>query len=277
MSKIIVDSSCDLSADMKKNLDASVIPFKITIDSKEYIDDENLDVMQMIEAMKNSSKGVKTACPAPGDFYEEFEKHDDIYVVTISDKLSGSYNSASIAKDMILEKHPDKKIHIFDSKSASAGTTLVTLKLKEEIDKGTSRENLIKNINEFISKHNIYFILESLNNLIKNGRISKTKGLIASVLSFRPIMKGKKGSIELVEKVRGNRKSFNRMIEMIGENVPTGRGQRVQISHVDALERANKIKAEIEKRYEFDEVNVVQTTGLCSAYADYGGIVLAYL
>lgn len=277
MSKIIVDSSSDLTEEMKKELDVSIIPFKIIIESEEYIDDEELDLEEMISHMRKSSEGIKTACPSPGDYYEEFEKHDDMYVVTISSQLSGSYNSAVIAKDMILEKYPDKKIEIIDSKSASAGTALVTLKLKEELDKGISREEIIKNMDETISEKHIYFVLESLKNLINNGRISRTKGLIASVLSFRPIMTGNNGAIELVEKVRGNKKAFDRIIELIGENIPEGKGQRVQISHVDALDRANKLKEAIEEKYDFKEVNVVHATGLCSAYADYKGIVMSYL
>lgn len=277
MYKIIAGSSCDLTEEMKKELDIDLVPFTITIDGKEYLDDENIDLRQMIDDMNKSKEAVQTACPAPGAFLQAFEGHENIFVVTISSNLSGAYNSAMLARDMALEKDPDKLIHVFDSESASAGETLVALKIKEEIDKGISREEIIKNVDTYIGEIQTFFILESLNNLIKNGRISRTSGLIANVLNFKPIMSDDgSGSIVLFEKVRGQNRAFNRLVDAISEKGLPSEGRKLAITHVDALERAEKLKRAIEEKYNFEEILIVQTAGLCSAYADDGGIVMVY-
>ncbi len=276
MFKIIAGSSCDLTKEMQEELDITLIPFKIDLDGKEFVDGKNLDLINMIDVM-NGSKEVKTACPAPGDFLAAYEGDEDVFVVTISKNLSGAYSSALVAKDMMLEKNPDKKIHIFDSKSASAGETLIALKLKEEIDKGLSFEEIVENMNKYINEVKTFFILESLNNLIKNGRISKASGLIANVLNFKPIMQDDgDGNISLYEKVRGTKKAFSKLVEAIKERGKSTDGIRLVITHVNALDRAMELKEEISKNYNLKEIIVVQTAGLCSTYADDGGIVLAY-
>lgn len=274
MYKIVAGSSCDLTGEMKESLGLDLVPFKVTLDGKEFVDDENLDVYEMIDYM-NKSKEVKTSCPAPGDFLKAYEGEEDVFVVTISKNLSGAYNAAVVARDMIDDKN--KKIHIFDSESASAGETLVTLRLKEEIDKGLKFEEIIENVNKYIKEVKTFFILESLNNLIKNGRISKTAGLIANVLNFKPIMQDNgSGSIELYEKVRGKKRAFGSLVDAIGKVGEKSDGRRLVITHVNALDIALELKESIVEKYNFKEVLVVQTAGLCSAYADDGGIVLAY-
>ncbi len=274
--KIVAGSSCDLTEEMKESLGVELVPFKVTLDGREFIDDENLDVYEMIDFM-NKSKEVKTSCPAPGDFIEAFQGERDIFVVTISKNLSGAYNAAVVARDMVLEGEENKRIHIFDSESASAGETLVTLRLKEEIDKGLTFDEIIENVNKYIKEVKTFFILESLNNLIKNGRISKTAGLIANVLNFKPIMQDNgSGSIELYEKVRGKKRAFSTLIKAIGKVGEKSDGRRLVITHVNALDIALELKESIVEKYNFKEVLVVQTAGLCSAYADDGGIVLAY-
>lgn len=277
MYKLIAGSSCDLTEEMKKELDIDLVPFTITIDEKEYLDDEDIDLKEMIKDMNDSEEAVQTACPSPGAFLEAYGDHKNIFVVTISSKLSGAYNSAMTAKDMALEKDKEKFIHVFDSKSASAGETLVALKLKEEIEKGISRDEIIKNVEEYIDEIQTFFILESLQNLIKNGRISKTSGLIANVLQFKPIMSDDgSGNIELFQRVRGKNRAFKRLVKAISEKGFVCEEKKLVITHVDALKRAERLKKEIENKYNFKEVLIVKTGGLCSAYADDGGIVLVY-
>ncbi len=277
MYKIVAGSSCDMTEDMQKELGVSLVAFKITIDGEEYLDDENLDVLQMIDRMNKSKEQTRTACPAPGDFLKSYEGEDDIFVVTISKHLSGAYNAAKIAKDMYKEKNPEKKIHIFDSESASAGETAVVLKLREEIEAGHDFNTIVSNVNIYISELKTFFILESLNNLIKNGRISKAAGLIANVLNFKPIMQDNgKGEISLYEKVRGNKRAFRTLVDAIGKEGMKSDGRRMVITHVNAYERASKLRDEIIKRYNFKEIILVQTKGLCSVYADDGGIVVVY-
>lgn len=274
--KLVVDSSCELNDYIKKGLKIESIPFKINIDDKEYIDNNKLDVSKMVEDMSESDNPVKTSCPGPGDFLKAFEDGDNIFVVTISSKLSGSYNSAKLAKNIAKEKYPEKFIHVFDSKSASIGQTLIVLKLKEYINKKLDKELIIEKTEDYINSMKTMFVLESLDNLIKNGRISKTKGLIASVLNFSPIMGSENGNIKLEENIRGSKRAFNKLVEFIGEKGNYNEEKILGISHNNALKKAERLKEKIEKHYKFKDIILLETAGLSSAYADDGGIIIAY-
>lgn len=275
--KIVADSSCDLNEELQKKLNISLIPFNISVDDEEFIDNENLDTKELIKAMKNSPNPVKTSCPSPGDFLGKFKQAKDIFAITISANLSGTYNSAKLARQMALDEDPDKFIHVFDSKSASIGETLVALKIDELVKEKLSNLEIVETVENYISEMKTFFILESLDNLIKNGRISKTKGLIASVLNFKPIMgSDEDGNIRLVENHRGTKKSFNRLVEIIGETRDDFADKVLAISHANALDKALDLKEKIEKLYNFKEILIVETKGLSTAYAYDGGVILAY-
>ena len=274
--RIVADSSCDLNEELQEQLDVSLIPFKIDLDDKKFVDNEDLDVSELISLMKNSPNPVRTSCPSPGDFVEEYKKYDTTFVIAISSQLSGTYNSAVLAKDMVKEEHPDKFIHVFDSKSASIGETLIAIKIKKLIDQNLGNLEIVEKVEKYIKEMKTYFILESLDNLIKNGRISKTKGLIANVLNFKPIMGANDGNIELVENVRGRKRAFKRLVEIIGESGEKLEEKVLAISHANALERAEELKKEIQGRYNFKDIILVKTGGLSTAYANDGGIILAF-
>lgn len=275
--RIVADSSCDLNEKLQEKLNISIIPFKIDVDNRNFVDDENMDVSGLIRAMKNSPNPVRTSCPSPGDFVEEYKKYDNIFVIAISSQLSGTYNSAIVAKEMIKEEYPDKFIHVFDSKSASIGETLVALKINELIGKGLSNEEIVEKTEEYINTTRTFFILESLDNLIKNGRISKAKGLIANVLNIKPIMgSDDDGNIQLIENVRGTKRAFKRLVEIIGESGVKLEEKILAISHANALERAEGLKNDIKDMYNFKDIILVEQAGLSTAYANDGGIVLVF-
>ncbi|HLR21459.1 MAG TPA: DegV family protein [Tissierellaceae bacterium] len=275
--KIVADSSCDLNEELEKNLNIDLIPFNISIDDEEFTDDEDLNIKNLIDSMKKSPNPVKTSCPSPGDFLKKFKKAKDIFAVTISANLSGTYNSAMLAKDMILDEYPNKFVHVFNSKSASVGETLVSLKIEELIKEKLDNLEIVKTVEKYIDEMKTFFILESLDNLIKNGRISKVKGLVASILNFRPIMgEDGEGNIQLVENHRGSKKSMNRLVEIIGETQEDFQHKVLAIAHANASSKARDLKEQIEKKYNFKEVIIVETKGLSTAYANDGGIILAY-
>lgn len=275
--KIVADSSCDLTDEMEKELGVSLVPFKIDIDDKSFIDDKNLDIVEFIKTMKASPNPIRTSCPSPGDFVEEYKKADNIFVVTISAALSGTYNSAILAKNMILEEFPDKFVHVFNSKGASVTETLTALKIDELISEKLSSLEIVEKVEKYIQEMKTYFISESLDNLIKNGRISKTKGLIANVLNLKPLMGATDdGEIALVENHRGSNKAFKRLVQIIGESKLNLEDRILAISHADALDRATQLKTEIEELYNFKEVIVVETKGLSTAYVNHKGIILAF-
>lgn len=276
--KLIVDSGCDLTTEMEKEMNISTIPFKIAVDDKEFIDDENFNMDLFLDTMKNSSNPIKTSCPSPFDYESEVEKasEDEIFILTISSKLSGSYNSANIAKNQILEKDPKKKVHVFDSKTASAGETCIALKINEFIKNGLGFDEIVEKTENEIDKLKTFFILENLDNLIKNGRIKKTAGLIANVLNIRPIMIGENGEISLFEMNRGFKKSLSKLADALGNVVDDIEDRTLVISHVNGLEKAEEFEKKVRSLYNFKDIKIIHTKGLASGYADNGGIVIAF-
>ena len=275
--KIVADSSCDLNKELEEKLDVKLVPFKIDIDENSFIDNKDLDLLDFKKTMKASPNPIRTSCPSPGDFAEEYKKAENIFVVTISSQLSATYNSAILAKDMILEEFPDKFVHVFDSKSASIGETLTALKIDELIKEKLSNLEIVEKVEAYIEEMTTYFISESLDNLIKNGRISKTKGLIANILNLKPLMgANNEGEIVLVENHRGSKKAFKRLVEIIGESKVNFEDRILAISHADALDRANQLKEEIQEKYNFKDVIIVETKGLSTAYVNHQGIILAF-
>lgn len=275
--KIISDSSVDF----KENKDSvteglEIVPFKIQIDDEEIID-TNLNTEDLLKKMKASFNQIKTACPSPSEFYDAFSKEGASFVVTISSALSGSYNSAVLAKNMFLEKLPEALVHIFDTKSACAGVNLVILKIKELVMQNLKFDEIVNNVNKYISKMKTLFILDSLDNLVKNGRISNLKAMLASFLHIVPIMgENGKGEIVLLEQVRGNKKAFNRLIDMIGESGVDFENTVLGITHSNAKEKAENLKNEILRRFKFKDVLIFAAGGLSTVYADDGGIVVAF-
>lgn len=278
MYKIISDSSCDLTKDEIKNMNVSYVPFKITIDGKEYVDDNNFNLSEFLNHMKNSPNPIKTSCPAPFEYMQEIEKNKDkdIYLVTISSKLSGSFNAAQVAAEEAREKYPGIKIGLIDSKSASAGQTRIILKLVEYINESSNLRETMGKIKKFVDDQKLMFVLESMQNLIKNGRIKKTSGLIANVLNIRPIMESNDGEIELYEMNRGMKKSFERLALAVGKEKKDNSNNIICISHVDAKERADNLAQRFRELYKPKDIIVRQTNGLSAGYADIGGIVIAF-
>lgn len=273
--KIVADSSCDLNQDLEEKMDVTLIPFKIDVDDDSFIDDKDLDVKLLISKMNASPNPIKTSCPSPGDFAKEYDA-DNVFVVTISEQLSGTYNSAILAKDMILEEFPERFIHVFNSKSASVGETLTAMKIKECIDEKLLNSQIVEKVENFIDNMKTYFISDDLSNLVKNGRISKTKGLLINVLNIKPVMIATDdGNIEMLDKARGSKKAFKRLVEIIGETEINFEDRILAISHADALEKAQDLKEQL-KKYNFKDIIIVETKGLSTGYVNDGGVILSF-
>ena len=255
---IVADSCCDLTEEMKSKLDIELVPLTLQLDDVDYLDDENLDVDKYIEAMRNASS-IKTAAPSPKLFMDKFEEAKEVFCVTLSGKLSATYSNACLAKTMVLEKG-ERLIHVFDTKSAASGETLVALKIQECIDKKMTFQEIVDNVTKYISEMNIFFVLESLDNLIKNGRISKLKAMIASAFSIKPVMQGVNSEL----------------IDAIAENSSNIEEKILVITHCNCLERAKEIKNKIVERYNFKDILIVSARGLSSTYENEGGIIISY-
>jgi DegV family protein with EDD domain len=257
-------------------MDIGLVPLKIDVEDKSFVDDHSMDVKELLSAMKNSNEPVRTSSPSPGDFLSQYEKGENVFVVTLSSALSSTYSNAVLAKNIALETS-NKFIHVFDSLSASVGETLVSLKIFELIQKNFNPKEIVKKVEEYIEGMKTFFILESLDNLMKAGRISKTMGHIASMLSIKPIMGGDEdGTIKLVEKVRGSKRAFKRLVDIIGEQGENFEDKILGIAHCNALEKAEELKRSVEEKYNFKEIIIVETAGLSTAYANDGGIIVAF-
>lgn len=278
--QIIVDSCCDLTPALRNLLGASVASLKINVGERHYVDDETIDTKQLLADMKAYKNAPTTACPSPEEYAALMEASEACFVVTLSDKLSGSYNAACVGRDMVLERCPDKKIHVFDSESAAAGETLIALRLRDWIDSGASFEQIVDWTKDFIAHMRTRFVLEDLSNLVKNGRISKAAGLLGGVLGLRPIMGDDgHGAIIAIEKIRGTQNAMRRLVELVAESTRADMASSLTmvLSYCNCHERAVALKRDLlEKCAALREVILVPTGGLSTVYAYDGGVVLAY-
>ena len=278
---ILVDSCCDLSPELLQKTGASVAPLTITVEGTHYVDDGTVDIPAYLKAMASSASPARSACPSPNLYAEDMRRCDgDCFVVTLSSKLSGSHNAASLGRELALEAEPGKKIHIFDSESASAGETYLALMLRDLIDAGHSFEEIVSAVEEKIRSLHTLFVLDSLDNLVKNGRVSKAVALIAGVLSIRLVMSDDgHGAIKQVSKARGIKGALAQMVDTCRkhtEGLAAG-SQRLVLSYCNCLERAQQVQQMIrEKCPAIGEIVITPTSALSSMYAGDGGIVIAY-
>lgn len=275
--KIVADSCCDLNENLKEQMNIKIAPLTIELEGKVYRDDEYFNTEQFVSDMRASSEAPKTACPSPKEFMDAYEGEESVFVVTLSSALSGTYKSAVLAKEMFLEEASKKFIHVFDSLSASVGETLVSLKISELAKKGLEESQIVERANEYIKGMKTFFMLDTLENLVKAGRISPLIAKVTSILNVRPIMAGtEEGTIKVHEKVIGAKRAFKRFVEVIGEEGTNLEERVLGIAHCNCLEKALEFKNEVLKRYNFKDIVIVKTSGVSSSYANEGGIIIAF-
>lgn len=270
--QILVDSASDLKNGyiQDENIGFKVIPLIVLTDEKEHIDNDELDVKQMLKDM-HEAKRTSSACPSPESFLQEFDKAEHTFIVTITAKLSGCYNSAVVAKNSYSKP---ENIHVIDSKATSGTEVLIVDKLVKLIKEGKEFNEIVEIIEKFKEKKMLHFILQKFDNLIANGRMSKIAGLIAKTLIIRPICIAEEGEIKVCKKVVGVKNAFAKMIEMIKEKCTHPEEETLIISHCEAEEEALQVKTDIEKVCKFKEIRIMPMRGLCSYYALEKGIIV---
>lgn len=273
MIKIVVDSCCELNLDMMEGVDVSFVPFKLSIGSDDFLDDENLNIEDFRIRMEESKEPVKTACPSPMDFFEKFQG-DIVYVVTITSELSGTYQSAMIAKEMYLKEYPGAKVHVFDSRSAVAGETAVFLNLVKCIKEGKSFEETVADTEKLIERSVTIINLASLSNLAKNGRIPKIAGKLSKVLNIRMIGKAKDGKIVPVSIERGLKRSVKSLVNKALDICDRSLKTAIVISEANALEAAKEVREMLLKDFPDRIIEITGMKGLSTTYAEEGGLVL---
>lgn len=273
---IVMDSCGERTDEMKK--DERVIPAPLTmqVDQYSFVDDDTFDQADFLKKIADSPNCPKSACPSPDYYKEAFEKSEKrAYAVTLSAELSGSYNSAVLAKDLVLEERPDMKIHIFNSRSASIGETLITEKIQECEAAGMEFEKLVETVEDYIDGQNTYFVLENLETLRKNGRLSNIKAFVASALKIKPVMGSTpEGTIIQLAQARGINKALVKMVEYVTNQVEKPEEKILAISHCNCFERGQMVRDAILQKIKVKDVIFLDTAGISSMYANDGGIII---
>ena len=274
---IVTDSSCDLFPAALQNgeVQISSVPFVISVGSRDFVDDETLNTAEMLEAMERCQQASHTSCPSPQGWLEQFEKADFCIAIPISSRLSGSMNSAVLAKEMVLEHSPEKKIAVLDSHSTGPEIAMCVKKICDLIEAGVDFEKVVSEAENFLRDTHIVFALSSFNNLVKNGRMSKIAGFIASKLGMWGIGIGsEEGTISIKGKTRGTAKAIAMLLEDMKER--GFHGGKVTISQCYNSAFADKLQNKIKELWQDAKISIMPTRGLCSYYAERGGLIVSY-
>ena len=272
---IVCDSCTDLTEEDIKKGCYTWVPLTLLVDGEEIIDDETFDQADFLAKVAASKESVKSACPAPESYMEAYSKADDIYVVTLSAELSGSYNSAVLGKNLYEEEYGEKDIYVFNSRSASVGETLIGLKIAECEKKGLSFKEVIDTVEAYIEEQHTYFLLETLDILKKNGRLKGLKAVVATALNIKPVMGSTPdGNIQQLANTRGMKKGLVRMVEQIVADLKNPEEKILAISHCNCRERAETVKNMLLEKAGFKDIIIVDTAGISSMYAADGGVIV---
>ena len=275
--KIVADSGCDYRQLANPAIDTEFIsvPLKIQVANQVFVDDANLDIDQMMETMYATSEASKSACPSPDDYLKAFEGAKHIFVVTITGTLSGSQNSAQLAKNLYLEDHPEAHIHVIDSLSAGGEVDLLVEKLNELVDQGLSFDEVVKAITDYQTKTKLLFVLAKVDNLVKNGRLSKLIGAVVGLLNIRMVGEASAtGTLELLQKARGPKKSLQAAFEELLKGGYAG--GRIVMAHRSNEKFCQQLSELVREKYPQAAISIVPTSGLCSFYAEDGGLLMGY-
>ena len=275
--RIVGDSCTDWTEEMKQDPHYVSVPLTLEIGDYQVIDDAHFDQKDFLRRVKESPVGPKTACPSPESFREAYTcDAEDIYVVTLSSHLSGSYNSARVGMELCQEERPDRHIKVIDSWSAAAGQTVLALMIREWCELGLSFAEVCAKIDDFVPRMKTYFVLEDLDTLRKNGRLSGMTAFIATALNIKPVMSATEGVIEKLDQCRGIKRSLTRMVDLAIAKCGDTSDRLAVISHCNNPERAAFVKGLMEQKSSFRKILITETAGVATTYAEDGGIVLAF-
>lgn len=274
--KIIVDSCGELTEEMKASGHFKTASLSIDVDNYHIVDDETFDQQEFLRKVKESPNCPKSSCPSPETYMEGFHcEEENVYAVTLSAELSGSYNSAVLGKNLYHEEYGDKNIYIFNSRSASVGETLIALKVAECEEAGMDFQSIVKAVEEYIEGQNTYFVLETLETLRKNGRLTGLKAFVATALNIKPVMGATAhGIICQLGQARGMKKALAKMVEEVVKDIKNPEEKILAISHCNCKERALHVKDMILEKINPKEIIVLDTAGISSMYAADGGIIV---
>ena len=269
--KIVADSSCDMWE--LNDVNFAVAPLTISTDNKHYVDNQELDVHLMSEDLAKYKGVSHTACPSVGSWLDCYEGYDEVFVVTLTGAMSGTYNSAMTAKGIYEEENDNVKVHVFDSLSTGPEMRLLIEKLKEMIEEDLPFEEIVEKGQDYLKHTRLFFALKSLHNFAMNGRVNKAVASAIGVLNISIFATAsEEGTIQQISKCRGEKKVVKSMIEHL-ENAGY-HGGKVRISHANNLKLAHNVRDKILELYPHADIIVYPMGGLCTYYAEIGGLLV---
>lgn len=274
--KIVADSGSNLREveNLPEDISLGLVPLVIHLDDQELIDTPDVDTKQLVEDMRNA-KETSTACPAPGVYAKAFEGADNVICITISSAISGSFNSAELGRKLALEKNPNANIYVFNSKSAGGEMDLLILKAIELIEEGKDFQEVVDCLHNYHEHTYVGYMLQSIENLMKSGRVNKVLGSIVGLLNINILgIRSAAGTIEMSDRVRGEKRALNKLLDDIIEN--GFNGNAVEISHVHKRELAEQLAEQILEKFPDAKITIRPTSGLCSFYAEDKGLIVGY-
>ena len=275
--KIVIDSCGELLEQWKQDERFASVPLTLTVGSENIIDDETFNQADFLQKVAACPECPKSACPSPESYRKAFDcEAEHIYCVTLSAELSGSYNSAVLGASLLHEEKKGVQIHVFNSCSASIGQTLIAMKIAQCEDAGLQFEDVVSVVNKYIEEQHTFFVLENLETLRKNGRLSRVKALVATALKIKPIMGSTpEGTICQLDQARGMNKALVKMVDKIVEVTENSENKFLAISHCNIPKKANMLKEAIQEKMKLADIVVLDTAGVSSMYANDGGIIVA--
>ncbi len=275
--KIVVDSCCDLTAQMLKDPCFVKVPLTIHSNGSTFVDDDTFDQADLLWSMKQSEQAPSTACPSPQAYLDAYECGvEDVYVVTLSALLSGSHNSAVQARVLLEEEEPERNVHVFNSCSASSGEVLTALKIRELASSGMPFKKVVREVEQYICQMQTLFVLESLENLRKNGRLTKLQAVVTGALRIKLLMGATpQGEICKLGQALTMKQALGKLVDRMAAD-PDHQGRVAAVCHCNCLERAFALKEQIEAKCQFQQVLILEAGGITTVYANDGGVVVAY-
>lgn len=275
--KIVADSGCDYRqlANLAPETEFISVPLTIQIGADTFVDQADLDIDKMMEVMYASSEAASSACPSPQAYQTAFEGAENVVVITLTGGLSGSFNAARVARDMFVEEHPEVNIHLIDSLSAGGEMDLIVDEINRLIATGLEFDELVQAITTYQENSKLLFVLAKVDNLVKNGRLSKLVGTVVGLLNIRMVGEASaEGKLELLQKARGHKKSVTAAFE---EMKKAGYdGGRIVMAHRNNAKFFQQFSELVKASFPMAVIDEVATSGLCSFYAEEGGLLMGY-
>ena len=275
--RIVTDSSCDLNKDIVEKYNIEIVPLNVAFGDDMYVDGE-IEKDEFYKMMANSPVLPKTSCPSPERFMRSYEgEADEILVITLASKLSGTYSTAVLAKNMFEEEYPNKKVTVIDTETGSIGQGLLIVKAAQLAEEGKSLDEIV-NIIESIKKDVVFYgSLETLENVIKGGRINALAGKLINALNFKVIVKIGNGEVKPCDKARGDNNSMKKVVENVCDSIQEGEVKSLAIAHANCLDKALKVKEMMLKNHDFESIMISDLGAVMGTYTSKGAVLISVL